>query len=308
MAGTGLLELPFSEVNVFSVNPTGGNPVAVVHNSVGLGGTTLAEFASWTNLSETTFLLPPSDPEADYRLRIFTPTDELPFAGHPTLGSAHAWLERGGIPHTPGRIIQECGAGLVEIHQDRGTGRLAFAAPPLVRSGPVAPSELSPIIAALGIHASEVIEAAWVDNGPGWVELLLSSPEVVLGLRPQFGDLRVNVGVIGIHPGGSSVGEGGADAEVRAFCSAEGATEDPVTGSLNASLAQWLAGRVLPDDYVVRQGTALGRTGRVYITTGPDGRHWVAGDTRTVVTGQVRLEIGLQERDPGAHARTPAPR
>ncbi len=289
MAEPGLLHLPFSEVNVFSAGSTGGNPVAVVHDAEALDDTTLAAFARWTNLSETTFLLPASGPGADYRLRIFTPAGELPFAGHPTLGSAHAWLERGGVPHSPGRIIQECRAGLVEIRHSP-TGRLAFAAPPLVRSGPVAAEDLSPVIAALGIGRGEVIEAAWVDNGPGWMGLLLHSSEAVLALRPRFGDLKDNVGVIGIHSHAQRARDGGADAEVRAFCPAEGVPEDPVTGSLNAALAQWLAGRVLPDDYVVSQGTVLGRAGRVYITTGPDGRHWVAGDTRTVISGEVRLE------------------
>lgn len=289
MAGPELLHLPFNEVNVFSADPTGGNPVAVVHNAEGLDDTTLAAFARWTNLSETTFLLPPSDPGADYRLRIFTPAQELPFAGHPTLGSAHAWLERGGAPKSPGRIIQECGAGLVEIRHSP-TGRLAFAAPPLVRSGPVTEGDLSAMVNALGIGRGEVIEAAWVDNGPGWAGLLLRSPETVLALRPQFGDMKDNVGVIGIYSSAQRARNGGVDAEVRAFCPAEGVPEDPVTGSLNASLAQWLAGRILPNDYVVSQGTALGRAGRIYITTEPDGRHWVAGDTRTVISGKARFD------------------
>jgi PhzF family phenazine biosynthesis protein len=271
----------FTQVDVFSDELTYGNPVAVVHDADDMSTQDMADFARWTNLSETTFLSTPTEKRADYRLRIFTPSRELPFAGHPTLGSAHAWLEAGGVAENPETVVQQCGAGLVEIRRD-GT-RLAFAAPPLIRGGAVAAGDLTDVVAFLGIGPELVVDAQWVDNGPGWVGLLLADAETVLALRPHHGNVGrlTDVGVIGPHPPDSDV-----DFEVRAFMP-QG--EDPVTGSLNASLAEWLirTGRA-PSSYVAAQGTALGRRGRVYITQlGED--VWVGGDTVTGVTGMVQI-------------------
>lgn len=277
---------PFRQVDVFTDELMRGNPVAVVHDAEGLGTEQMAAFARWTNLSETTFLLSPTDPQADYRLRIFTTARELPFAGHPTLGSARAWLEAGGAPRQPGLIVQQCGAGLVPIRQD-GT-RLAFAAPPLRRDAPVPPPDVARLASALGIRAEQVVDAQWVDNGPGWVGLLLDSAATVLTLRPDaaaLGDFR-EVGVIGPAPS-----ESGFDFEVRAFVVDEngGLMEDPVTGSLNASLGQWLIGSGrAPASYVVRQGTCRARRGRVVVQrVGAD--VWVGGETVVGVTGTVDL-------------------
>lgn len=268
----------FKQVDVFGGGPLRGNPVAVVLDGEGLDTAAMQRFANWTNLSETTFVLPPTVAGADYRVRIFTPVAELPFAGHPTLGTCHAWLEAGGGRDGAERIVQECGAGLVEIR--RTPGGLAFAGPPLVRSGPVEPALLEQVTAALGISADDVVDAEWVDNGPGWLALLLGSAQQVLALRPSFTDL--DVGVAGPHPPGS------AEAiEVRAFFPKDGMlVEDPVTGSLNASLADWLlrTGR-LSAPYVARQGTALGRAGRVHVTREDDGTVWVAGATVTCLDG-----------------------
>ncbi|WP_370248139.1 PhzF family phenazine biosynthesis protein [Nocardioides sp.] len=277
-------------VDVFSDGGLSGNPVAVVHDAEDLDDATMARFAHWTNLSETTFLLPPT-PEgaaagADYRLRIFAPGGELPFAGHPTLGSAHAWREAGGVPRVPGRLVQECGVGLVTVRETGTGGRLAFAAPDLLRSGPPTPAELAAATAALGLDPDAVVEASWIDNGPGWLGLLLADAATVLGLRPDFaafGDLKL--GVVGPY---GAAGAGEADVEVRAFCPQYGVPEDPVTGSLNAGLGQWLAGRVLPADYVAAQGTVLGRAGRVHVSRQGD-QVWVAGDTWTTLRGVLRL-------------------
>ncbi|WP_435769542.1 PhzF family phenazine biosynthesis protein [Nocardioides sp. SYSU DS0651] len=273
---------PFRQVDVFSDHPLLGNPVAVVHDADGIADDQMQAFARWTNLSETTFLLQPTDPAADYRLRIFTPGGELPFAGHPTLGSAHAWLEAGGVPAGE-QLVQECGLGLVPVR--RTSGRLAFAAPRLVRSGPVDPTLVDEIVAALGLAVGDVVETQWVDNGPGWVGVRLRTAEEVLALRPDFARLPSDVGVVGPHPEGSE-----CEVEVRAFCQPSmGLAEDPVTGSLNASLAQWLAGRVLPPSYVAAQGTVLGRRGRVHVETADDGVIWVGGRTLTTVAGTVGL-------------------
>jgi PhzF family phenazine biosynthesis protein len=271
----------FRQVDVFSDAPLRGNPVAVVHDAVGVDDEQMAAFARWTNLSETTFLLPPEDPSADYRLRIFTPGAELPFAGHPTLGSAHAWLEAGGTPRRDDVVVQECGAGLVELRRGE---RLAFAAPPLTRSGPVSEEDLDRITAALRIGRHDVVDAAWVDNGPGWVGVVLRDAATVLALAPDWGLMEgLDVGVVGEHPPG-----GDAAVEVRAFCPGFGMNEDPVTGSLNAGLGQWLAGSRLPMSYVAAQGTALQRAGRVHVVR--EGQEvWVGGDTRTTVTGTVDL-------------------
>ncbi len=274
--------LAFRQVNVFSPLPMLGNPVAVVHDADGVTDEQMAAFARWTNLSETTFLLEPTMPKADYRLRIFTPGGELPFAGHPTLGSAHAWLEAGGVPQRDTVVVQQCGAGLVEVRRGE---RLAFAGPPLVRSGPVDDDDLDRAVTILGIGRVDVVDAAWVDNGPGWLGILLRDAEAVLALRPRPGDLEI--GVIGPHSPGGEV-----DVEVRAFCAGLGIAEDPVTGSLNAGLAEWLAGPsgtgVLPASYVAAQGTVLQRRGRVHVAI-EDGVVWVGGSTRTVIVGEIEL-------------------
>ena len=273
----------FSQVDVFTDEFMSGNPVAVVHDADGLADAELAAFARWTNLSETTFLSAPTEPGADYRLRIFTTARELPFAGHPTLGSARAWLAAGGVPHAAdGReLVQQCGAGLVRIRVDGP--RLAFAAPPLLRSGPVAAADLDPVLRALHIGRHDVLDAAWADNGPGWLALLLRDADAVLALEADFGALgSANIGVVGRHRDA-----GPADVEVRAF--ADDGWEDPVTGSVNASIAQWLIGAgVLPAHYVARQGTRLGRRGLVHVDR-VAGDIWIGGDTVLGVRGDVAL-------------------
>jgi PhzF family phenazine biosynthesis protein len=273
----------FTQVDVFTTTPYAGNPVAVVLDGAGLSTDQMQRFAHWTNLSETTYVLPPSAPEADYLVRIFTPTLELPFAGHPTLGTCHAWLTVGGGVSTQARaIVQQCGAGLVTVR--RTEHGLAFAAPPLLRSGAVAEELVRRIASMLGIRRDEILDAEWVDNGPGWVAVLLGSADAVLSLRPGLVD--IDLGVAGPHPDGSPEAF-----EVRAFFPKDGWTvEDPVTGSLNASLAHWLlrTGRVSAP-YVASQGTALGRAGRVHITTDADGTIWVGGGTIACVTGTVEL-------------------
>jgi PhzF family phenazine biosynthesis protein len=274
----------FSQVDVFGSGPLLGNPVAVVHDAEGLEDEQLAAFARWTNLSETTFLLPPTDERADYRLRIFTPGAELPFAGHPTLGSGHAWLEAGGSPRTEGGVVQECAIGLVPLRQD--SQGLAFAAPDLLRSGPVDDETLAQVAAGLRIEQYDIVSSAWVDNGPGWLGIELADAEQVLALRPDYPRLgTLQVGVIGPHPEGTP-----ADFEVRAFCPELGVPEDPVTGSLNAAFAVWLIGEGrAPSSYTVRQGTAMERSGDVRVSTGDDGRIWVGGACRTHLRGTVDL-------------------
>jgi PhzF family phenazine biosynthesis protein len=270
----------FRQVDVFTAEPYRGNPVAVVLDAEGLSTDEMQRFAHWTNLSETTFLVPPAHEGADYGVRIFTPTVELPFAGHPTLGSCHAWLEASG--ETKARVVQECGAGLVEIR--RTPNGLAFAAPPLIRSGPVDDELREHLAGILRIDGEAIVDAQWVDNGPGWVGVLLASADDVLALRPVAVDL--DVGVVAPHSRGAP-----EQFEVRAFFPANGATvEDPVTGSLNASLAEWLlaTGRATAP-YVARQGTALGRAGRVHVSRDPGGTIWVAGGTITCVAGTVEL-------------------
>ncbi len=270
---------PFSQVDVFSTEPLKGNPVAVVHDADGVGEEEMQRFAHWTNLSETTFLLAPTDPAADYRLRIFTPGTELPFAGHPTIGSAHAWLEAGGVPRSADEVVQECGAGLLRI---RRNARLAFAAPPLLRDGPVSEDERKQILTALRLTDDDVVDLSWGDNGPGWVVVLMRDADAVLEVRPDwssFGDL--DIGVVGPYPPGSECA-----VEVRAFCPSIGVVEDPVTGSLNASVGQWLAGDSLPASYVASQGTALGRRGRVHVEKEGD-TVWVGGDAATTIKGTV---------------------
>ena len=279
----------FHQVDVFAGEAFGGNPLAVVVDGSGLTDADMRRIARWTNLSETTFLLPSAAPEADYRVRIFTLSGELPFAGHPTLGSCHVWLAAGGRPKAADRIVQECGAGLVLLA--RRDGRLAFRAPPLVRSGPLDPAHLAAVTDALGLGADEVVDSAWVDNGPGWVGVLLRDADAVLAVRADVaryaGPRPFHVGLVGAHPAG-----GPCAWEVRAlFTDAEGAlVEDPVTGSLNASLAQWLlsTGRATAP-YVAAQGTHLGRAGRVFIDRDAEGAVWVGGDVATRVTGEIEL-------------------
>jgi PhzF family phenazine biosynthesis protein len=275
------VERRFVQVDVFGESAYLGNPVAVVVDGDGLDTAAMQQFARWTNLSETTFLLPPTSAGADYRVRIFTPSQELPFAGHPTLGSCHAWLEAVGGDTARDVVVQECGAGLVEIR--RFEHGLAFAAPPLVRSGVVDDELVEHICGVLEIERGDVVDAQWVDNGPGWVAVLLESAERVLALRPRAVDL--DLGVVGPHA------EGAPDAfEVRAFFPLHGATvEDPVTGSLNASLAEWLlrTGRAT-SPYTARQGTAIGRAGRVHVSQ-DDEAIWVGGGVVTCVMGEIEL-------------------
>ena len=273
---------PFTQVDVFTTTPYAGNPVAVVLDGDGLTTDEMQRFANWTNLSETTFVLPPADPAADYLVRIFTPTLELPFAGHPTLGTCHAWLEAAKTPKRDDVIVQECGAGLVPLRRT-GDG-LAFQAPQLVRSGAVDEALIGEICAAMGIERTAVVDAAWADNGPGWIALLLASADEVLAVRPSFIDQ--DVGLVGPHP------EGSAEAwELRAFFPKDGVSvEDPVTGSLNASVAMWLLGNGRATaPYVARQGTALGRAGRVHVSRDDDGAIWIGGGTVTCIEGQVEL-------------------
>jgi PhzF family phenazine biosynthesis protein len=272
----------FRQVDVFTDVPYAGNPVAVVLDADGLDDGTMQEVARWTNLSETTFVLPPTAAGADYRVRIFTPVLELPFAGHPTLGTCHAWLAEQGAAGAADVVVQECQAGLIEVR--RTSDGLAFAAPPLIRSGPVDEQTTAAVAAMVGLDASAVVAAEWVDNGPGWLALLLDSPEQVLAVRPGPGD--VDVGVVALYPPGSPEA-----VEVRAFFPKEGMlTEDPVTGSLNASLGQWLtaSGR-LTTPYVARQGGAIGRAGRVHVTADADGAIWVGGGTVACVEGTIEI-------------------
>ena len=288
----------YTEVDVFTDTLTAGNPVAVVHDADGLDDATMAAFARWTNLSETTFLVRQTDPGADYRLRIFTPGGELPFAGHPTLGSARAWVAAGGTPRTPGVVVQECGVGLVQVrvHDER----VAFAAPPLRRSGPADEATTELVVHALRVDQTRVRAVQWVDNGPGWVVALLASADDVLALHPDLDAMGdQSVGVVGPFPSGLRVDAGqpgtpdgtgrGADVEVRAFVPGLGVPEDPVTGSLAGGLGLWLPSTgVVGDDFVIRQGTALGRRGIVRVTRDDQGV-WVGGDTVLAVTGTVAL-------------------
>jgi PhzF family phenazine biosynthesis protein len=308
---------PFKQVDVFTATPYYGNPLAVVLDGSGLSDAQMQHFAHWTNLSETTFVLPPT-PEgaaqgADYRVRIFTPGAELPFAGHPTLGSCHAWLEAGGQPRTQGHILQECGVGLVQIRH--AGGQLAFAAPALTRSAP-SPSQLAEITLALGLKEQQVIAAALLDNGPVWLGLLLDSVQTVLTLEPDhlaLKNLGVKVGVVAVEaaaPAPALIARSNREArafgpasdasspardaeptiEVRAFAAPVGVNEDPVTGSLNASLAQWLmAEGYAPTTYTASQGTCLDRAGRVHLARDASGQVWVGGDVVTCIAGTVSL-------------------
>jgi len=269
----------FAQVDVFGDGPCSGNPVAVVLDAEGTTDGEMQRFATWTNLAETTFVLPPRRPEADYRVRIFTPVLELPFAGHPTLGTCHAWLEAGG--EAGEEIVQECETGLVRIRRDGE--RLAFAAPPLVRSGPASGEDRAKVSAALGLALDELLAVEWIDNGPGWICALLESPERLLELHP--GRLDFDLGAIALYPPGSE-----AAIELRAWAPVNGmAVEDPVTGSLNASVAQWLlADGRLSAPYLAHQGTAIGRQGRIHVSEA-DGEIWVGGRTETVLAGTAAL-------------------
>ncbi len=273
----------FQQIDVFSDTPLAGNPLAVVIDGAGLTDAQMAAFARWTNLSETTFLLPPQDPQADYRVRIFTPGGELPFAGHPTLGSCHAWLASGGVPRGE-LIVQECGIGLVRLRRD--ASRLAFAAPPLRRSGPVEPGVLDHIARSLRIGTQAIRASNWVDNGPGWVAVMLASRDELLALTPDFALMAgLKVGVVAPWP----ASEPAAQFEVRAFVPSLGVPEDPVTGSLNAGLAQWLIGAGLaPAHYVASQGTALGRAGRVHVDQVASDI-WIGGQSVTCIDGTLAL-------------------
>jgi PhzF family phenazine biosynthesis protein len=273
----------FSQVDVFTDQPLLGNALAVVHGADAFDEARMQAFARWTNLSETSFLLAPTDAGADYRVRIFTPGSELPFAGHPTLGSCHAWLERGGAPRAAGEVVQQCGVGRVRVRLD-GV-RAAFAAPAL-RQAEVEPSLLDRIVIALGVPRQAIRATQSLDNGPTWIGLLLDRAETVLALEPDHVALRplAKVGVIAPQASGAD-----SDFEVRAFAAAVGIAEDPVTGSLNASLAQWLIGSGRARDrYVVAQGTRLGRRGRVYIAS-EAGTVWVGGSSVTCIRGEVDL-------------------
>jgi PhzF family phenazine biosynthesis protein len=278
----------FHQLDVFSATPLKGNPLAVVHAAQGLSDDTMAGFARWTNLSETTFLLPPTQAGADYRVRIFTPGGELPFAGHPTLGSCFAWLAAGGQPQQPGVVVQECGVGLVQVKQCGA--RLAFAAPPLRRSGPLDPALLQRIAQALRLPLQSIEQHQWVDNGPGWCAVMLGSAHAVRAVQPDWaalGDLKL--GLVGAWPAGDAQAEG-ALYEVRALYATGGAhIEDPVTGSLNASLAQWLMGTGwAPREYRASQGHALQRAGTVHLQQQGD-TVWVGGDVVVCIDGHVEL-------------------
>lgn len=288
-------ERRFTQLDVFSDRALLGNPLAVVHHAEGLSDEQMAAFARWTNLSETTFLLAPTEPSADYRVRIFTPRVELPFAGHPTLGSCHAWLAAGGQPQQVHEVVQQCGLGLVRIRRDGA--RLAFAAPPRRRSGPLDEALVERIARFLRVPRAAIVAHQHCDNGPGWKAVMLGSAAEVLALKPLLAsESDLEIGVLGPAAGPGKVGVVGAHAaqaapafEVRAFFPAPGGSlaEDPVTGSLNAALAQWLIGEGLaPPRYVAAQGAALGRAGRVHVAQ--DGADiWIGGDCVAVVQGTV---------------------
>jgi PhzF family phenazine biosynthesis protein len=282
--GSKLTEFVFRQVDVFTSQPLRGNPLAVVVGADALTDAQMAAFANWTNLSETTFLLRPTNPLADYRVRIFTPHSELPFAGHPTLGSCHVWLTTGAVPKGSSEVVQECEIGLVRVR--RSPGRLSFAAPEMRRTGPLEPDILAQATKGLRLAPDAVIASNWVDNGPGWLALLVRSREEVMSIRPDYRVLSgLRVGVVGAWDARSD----GPDAqfEVRAFTA--GGYEDPVTGSLNAGLAQWLIGSgVAPSSYVASQGSCLGRMGRVYVER--DGTDvWIGGAVTSCIMGTLAL-------------------
>ena len=301
----------FKQVDVFTDQAYFGNPLAVVMDGTGLDDAAMQRFAAWTNLSETTFLLPPTDASADYRVRIFTPGGELPFAGHPTLGSCHSWLQVGGQPRSKDFIVQECKQGLVRIRREAGTQRLAFAAPPVKRSAP-SPTLLAQVAAALGLKATQIQAAQLLDNGPVWLGLLLDSADTVLQLRPDhrvLDQLKVNVGIAGSYAAENAAlisranrearafsverpprTSSAPDIEVRVFVPVMGVNEDPVTGAFNAALAQWLiADGHAPERYRASQGVCMGRAGQVYLERDASGQVWVGGETVTCIDGSVTL-------------------
>jgi len=274
---------PFAQVDVFTAVPYLGNPLAVVLDGTGLSTEQMQAFTDWTNLSEATFVLPPTQPDADYAVRIFCPGRELPFAGHPTLGTCHAWLQTGGVPKGQD-VVQECGVGLVKI-QRQGT-RLSFAAPPLRRGGPLEEADVQLIAEGLGLHRSDILHHAWCDNGPQWRGVMLASAEQLLDLKPNADRLQgLDIGLV------APLTSGQAQFEVRAFFpSNNGLAEDPVTGSLNAAMGQWLMGAGLaPNSYVASQGTCLGRAGRVYVQRDEQNQVWVGGESVTCIQGSVQL-------------------
>ena len=273
----------YSEVDVFSPTPYRGNPLAVVHGAEGLSEEQMQRFAKWTNLAETTFLLEPSDPEADYRVRIFCATHELPFAGHPTLGSAYAWRQAGGQPKNPGHLLQECGAGLVKVRTDGEL--LAFQAPPLTRYEPLDAPLRAQVAEVLGLDPEQLLDSTWIVNGPQWIGVRLASAQQVLALDPDPADLGpLCIGVIGPHPQGRET-----QFEVRAFVGDDPVWEDPVTGSLNAGLGRWMLDTgIVEADYVAAQGTAIGYEGRVHAGI-EGGDIWIGGQVAACVNGEVRL-------------------
>lgn len=275
----------FKQLDVFSEASLKGNPLAVVLGADGLGDERMAAFANWTNLSETTFVLAPQHPEADYRVRIFTTSTELPFAGHPTLGSCHAWLEAGGVPKGQ-EIVQECGVGLVRVR--RSEYGLAFLAPPLLKSGPLELEVRERVRKGLGLAAEAIVQAQWVDNGAGWLALMLKDRQQVLTLKPDYQQLQdLAVGVVA--PWNPAVDGTDAQFEVRGFIAGDGMPEDPATGSLNAGLAQWMLGKQLaPSSYVVSQGVTMGRAGRIYVEQIGD-EVWIGGAVVTCINGSLTL-------------------
>lgn len=277
-----MTDFAFRQVDVFTADAFRGNPLAVVIGADRLSDRQMQQFANWTNLSETTFLLQPTVEDADYRVRIFTPERELPFAGHPTLGSCHVWLGSGARPKKQDRIVQECKGGLVPVRRDGS--RLAFAAPPLLKTGEVESDVIATIADGLGIATDAITHSQWIDNGPGWVAVRLGSRDDVLAIKPDYPRLKgLKLGVVAPWPDGDD-----AQFEVRAFVSTL-ANEDPVTGSLNAGLAQWMIGAGLaPESYVASQGTALGRRGRVHVAK-DGGGIWIGGDVVTCIEGTVRI-------------------
>ena len=280
------MQYPFQLVDVFFEQALSGNPLAVVHDADRMDDAEMLAITRWLNFSETTFLSKASQPGADYRVRIFTPQKELPFAGHPTLGTCHAWLENGGRAKHDQRVVQECAAGLIEIGQD--SGMLAFAAPPLLRSGPVEPADQMQVAAFLGLRRNQWLAMEWVDNGPGWIAVLLPDAAAVRALSPAaHSPQALAVGVIGAQPPGSAT-----QFEVRAFFTDHNGRlfEDPVTGSLNAGLAQWLTrSRRAQAPYVVAQGTCLQRDGRLFVSQDNSGQVWIGGRTRTLSSGRFHV-------------------
>lgn len=280
------MEQSFRQVDVFGEDACTGNPVIVVLDAEAFNDDHMRRFSAWTNLSECTFVLPPTQPGADYRVRIFSLNTELPFAGHPTLGTTRAWLDAGGVPATPNLVIQECAAGLVPVRIEDDL--LSFSSPPRSRSGPVDPELVTSVIEILGVERERVLDAEWLDNGPGWVGLLLDHADTVLSLRPDASAHpgQWDIGVIGAHNPGSE-----AALEVRAFFTDgdEPLREDPVTGSLNAAAAEWLISTGFATaPYIASQGTAMGRHGRVHITK-DDGKIWVGGRAEVVLSGSLKL-------------------